>query len=178
MPTRGCQIQCLPQMIQDLNAGKVCWQRRNRLKRFVKRRMRYLVNHFANTAATACENQKSLDSGAVAADDLVLENGDMVRVRSREEIQATLDNWNQLKRCSFMEEMDQYCGTYQRVFKRVEKFLDERDYLTKKCNGIVILDNVHCEGTVDFGGCDRSCYFFWRKEWLEKVDTPELSILN
>ena len=69
-----------------------------------------------------------------------------------------------------MEEMWPYCGTTQKVFKRVEKFLDERDYLLKKCRGIVILEGIFCEGTKDFGQCDRSCFFFWREEWLEKID--------
>jgi hypothetical protein len=52
-----------------------------------------------------------------------LQAGDPVRVRLKEEIESTLDKWNQLKRCSFMEEMWPYCGTNQRVLKRVEKFL-------------------------------------------------------
>jgi hypothetical protein len=26
-----------------------------------------------------------------------------------------------------------------------------------------------CQGTKDFGRCDRSCFFFWREEWLEKL---------
>jgi hypothetical protein len=71
-----------------------------------------------------------------------------------------------------MEEMWEYCGTTHKVLKRVEKFLDERDYLIKKCNGMVILEGVYCQGTVDFGECDRTCFIFWREEWLEKVDTP------
>ena len=68
-----------------------------------------------------------------------------------------------------MQEMLPYCGTNQKVFKRVEGFLDERDYLMKRCNGIVILQGVICNGTRDFAKCDRSCYFFWREEWLEKI---------
>ena len=83
--------------------------------------------------------------------------------------QATLDKWNQLKRCSFMEEMAPYCDTRQRILKPVLKFLDERDYLIKKCRDLFILDDVRCEGTNDFGACDRACYFFWRKEWLEII---------
>ena len=100
---------------------------------------------------------------------IMLKAGDRVRIKSKEEIQATLNHWNQLKGCSFMEEMLPYCGTEQRIFKRVEKFLDERDYLLKKCRGIVILDGVFCEGTRDFGPCDRTCFFFWREEWVEKI---------
>ena len=57
-----------------------------------------------------------------------LQPGDLVRVRSKEDIRATLDHWNQRRGCAFLDEMWPYCGTQQRVFKRVERFLDERDY--------------------------------------------------
>ena len=69
-----------------------------------------------------------------------------------------------------MEEMWTYCGTEQKILKRVEKLLDEHDYLMKKCKGIVILDGVMCQGTKDFGTCDRSCFYFWREEWLENLE--------
>lgn len=99
-----------------------------------------------------------------------LKAGDLVRVRSREEIQATLDRWRSLKGCGFLKEMARYCGTSQRVLKRVERFVDERDYRMKKASGIVLLDGVLCSGTGNSGRCDRSCFFFWREEWLEKLE--------
>lgn len=100
---------------------------------------------------------------------MTLKPGDLVRVKSEKEIRMTLNRWNQLQGCGFMEEMRPYCGTTQRVLKRVERFLDERDYLVKKCKGIVLLEDVLCQGMKDFGRCDRSCHIFWREEWLEKV---------
>ncbi len=97
--------------------------------------------------------------------------GDLVRVRSRAEIDATLNRWGQLKGCTFMpSEMTPYCNTTQRVFKPMERFVDERDYHVKKASGIILLEGVHCQGTTDYGRCDRSCFFFWREEWLEKLD--------
>ncbi|GAB4471710.1 MAG: hypothetical protein Kow00124_09070 [Anaerolineae bacterium] len=101
-----------------------------------------------------------------------LQAGDLVRVRSKEEIEATLDNWGQLKGCGFMPEMEQFCGTTQRVLKRVERFVDERDLRVKRAKGLIFLDGVFCTGTADFGPCDRTCYFFWREEWLEKIGGP------
>lgn len=71
-----------------------------------------------------------------------------------------------------MEEMEPYCNTKQRVFKRVNQFLDERDYRLKKCQGILLLEGILCQGTRDFGPCDRFCFFFWREEWLERVGPP------
>jgi hypothetical protein len=99
-----------------------------------------------------------------------LKAGDLVRVRSREEIQATLDHFDELKGCGFLDGMWQYCGTTQRVLKPMEIFLDERDYRVKKCRGIVLLEGLMCQGTEEYGRCDRSCLFFWREEWLETTE--------
>jgi hypothetical protein len=98
-----------------------------------------------------------------------LEAGDIVRVRSQQEIEATLNHWRQLKGCTFMNEQVQYCGTRQRVLKRMERFVDERDLTVKKCNGIILLEGLTCQGTAEFGRCDRACCYFWREEWLEKI---------
>ena len=96
-----------------------------------------------------------------------LEAGDIVRIRSREQITATLDRWRSLKGCGFLEEMAAHCGTTQKVMKRVERFIDERDYRAKKASGVVLLEGLMCSGG---GRCDRACFFFWREEWLEKLD--------
>lgn len=103
-----------------------------------------------------------------------LQAGDWVRVRPAEEIRSTLDRWQELKGCAFLSEMWQYCGTTQRVLVRMERFLDERDYKVKKCNGIVLLEGLMCTGTPVFGRCDRRCHFFWREEWLEKITQEDL----
>lgn len=102
-----------------------------------------------------------------------LKAGDLVRVRPPEDIKGSLDSFNELKGCAFLESMWQYCGTTQRVLKPLEKFLDERDYKVKKCRGIVILEGVICNGTPVFGRCDRCCHLFWREEWLEKIGESE-----
>jgi hypothetical protein len=153
-------------MSDPMEAIEILWQRQNRLKRILKRRWRFLGSSFSKIIGA---KQAVVDKKGEVSSLQKLLPGDLVRVRSREEIEATLDNWNQLKRCSFVEEMVPYCNTTQRVFKRIEKFLDERDYLMKKTNSIVILQNVFCEGAKDFGACDRTCFYFWREEWLEKI---------
>jgi hypothetical protein len=101
-----------------------------------------------------------------------LHAGDQVRVRSKEQIEATLDRWRSLKGCAFLEEMAVYCGTTQRVLKRVERFIDERDFRLKKASGIILLEGLMCSGTSTTGRCDRACFFFWREEWLDRVDGP------
>jgi hypothetical protein len=157
----------VPQMAEPLGTAGIVWQYRNRLRRIIKRRMNYVRNWLSEAKDGA-----STDSSPVVATEAgSLQAGDLVRVKSREEIQATLNRWNQLKGCSFMEEMAPYCGTTQRVLKRVDQFLDERNYQVRRPKGIVLLDGLFCEGTIDFGRCDRMCFFFWREEWLEKLNS-------
>jgi len=169
MQYKRCQIECVQTIPEPYGALNIGWQRLHRLKRILKRRWRYLVNFFREAEHVKGRAQCSDARQSVVA---ALEPRDLVRIRSREEIQATLDRWNQLRGCAFMEEMWRHCGTTQRVYKRVERFMDERDYLVKRCKGIVILEGVMCEGTKDFGPCDRSCFYFWREEWLERLHGP------
>lgn len=70
----------------------------------------------------------------------------------------------------FLPGMARYCGTSLRVMKRVRYFFDERGWKMRKCNA-VLLEGGICDGRDmrDKEGCDRSCYFFWRDSWLEKV---------
>lgn len=103
------------------------------------------------------------------AQDVPLKAGDLVKVRTREEIDSTLDPFKELKGCAFLPEMYKYCGTQQRVLKYMQRFMDERDYKVKKAHGVILLENIICSGTPTFGACDRCCFLFWREEWLEKV---------
>jgi hypothetical protein len=148
-----------------------------RIKRGLKRRLSVRVQKRIKDAISLTFDQfdrvrgraKTLKSIPDTKPSKRLLAGDLVRVRPREEIQATLDRWRSLKGCGFLGEMAGYCGTTQRVLKRVERFIDERDYRLKKASGIVLLDGVFCSGG---GTCDRACFFFWREEWLEKLDGP------
>ena len=159
-----CQIVTLPQLCEPISFLRKWWQFRNRLKRIFKRRWIYLINLLSEKEKIIITGRQEANSRALS-----LEPGDSVRVKSMREIKKTLDTWNQLKGCSFLGEMWDYCGTTQQVLKRVNKFLDERDYLIKKCTRIVFLEGVICHGTRDFGDCDRSCFYFWREEWLERI---------
>lgn len=161
-----CQLGRIDQTHEPLGVLESIWQLRNRLKRIIKRRLLFIKN----VTGKLVRNRSSLSSKALEIQLEPFKVGNYVRVRSREEIQATLGNWNDLNGCAFMEEMWHYCGTTQQVLRRVERFLDERDYHTKQVRSIVILDHVNCQGTVDFGPCDRNCFFFWKEEWLKKIE--------
>lgn len=151
-----------------------------RIKRALKRRLSVRVQKRIKDAISLTFNPLDRRRGRAKTPKIGLDTqpskrlnaGDLVRVRSRGEIQATLDRWRAFKGCGFLGEMAGYCGTTQRVLKRVERFIDERDYRLKKASGIVLLDGVLCSGTGKTGRCDRACFFFWREEWLEKLDGP------
>ena len=162
--TPECQIHGLEPMSEPLGRIESTWQLRNRIRRIIKRRLNYTLNWFSEIT----RRRRTNPTAVVNAADGGLQAGDEVRVKSQEEIQATLDRWSRLKGCDFMEEMWAYCGTSQRVLKRVDKFLDERTYRIRKCRGILTLEGAMCGGTRDLGTCDRCCLFFWREEWLEK----------
>jgi hypothetical protein len=161
-----CQIHDLERMSEPLGRIEKVWQLRNLFKRIIKRRIRFVRTWLF--MATRAQNE--ISTLAVQKEARALQAGDLVRVRSNEQIQATLDHWNRLRGCDFMEEMWAFCGETHRVLKRVDKFLDERTYTIRRSRGIVVLEGVMCAGTRDLGACDRCCLFFWREEWLEKID--------
>jgi hypothetical protein len=171
-----CQIPCL-QLVAEGKADMPPASFRRRVKLAIRRRLspgreralktytNGLMNRFA--ALTSRSGKPAAPQTRAATPHL--KAGDSVRVRSREEVEATLNHWKQLKGCTFMNEMWTYCGTTQRVLRLLERFVDERDLSVKTAKGIVLLEGVMCAGTADFGRCDRSCFYFWREEWLEKI---------
>ena len=97
-----------------------------------------------------------------------LSKGDRVRVRPFKEIKETLDYRGFTKGCYFMGQMEQYCEKEFQVAGSLVKFFDEARCRTLMCKNLFLLQGVHCNGE-SVGGCDRSCYLFWRREWLERV---------
>jgi hypothetical protein len=68
--------------------------------------------------------------------------------------------------------MYEYCGKELRVAKVVNRFFDEARWRMLKAGNMVLLEGVHCDGSSisDTQGCDRMCFYFWRTEWLEKIE--------
>jgi hypothetical protein len=101
--------------------------------------------------------------------------GDLVRVRSAEEIARTLDARGACRGCGFLKPMTAHCRREYRIAKIVRRFFDERRWRMLRCDGVVLLEGVHCDGSghPDTHGCDRMCYFFWRTEWLEPVSRSD-----
>jgi hypothetical protein len=173
----GCQIQCIPKMsvgIEDTSSHSLAkllkLVLKRRLNHRVKRSLKRFTVSIANILRGVIDRKEETSAWSAAATLRALAAGDRVRVRSLEEIRETLNMWNELKGCAFFPEMEPYCGTTQIVLKPVNRFVDERDYQIKKCKGVVLLEDVICDGTATYGKCDRACFFFWREEWLERID--------
>lgn len=96
--------------------------------------------------------------------------GEWVEVLSEKEIFDTLDSQGKLKGLRFPPEMGKFCGKRFKVYKRLDKILLETTgELRKIRTPTVILEGVFCDGSAH-GGCDRSCFCFWREAWLKRVD--------
>jgi hypothetical protein len=138
-----------------------------------KRRFKIRTEHFFRWIRRVSGREPLINGAVPVIQTAGLKAGDVVRVRSREEISAMLNAWHEMKGCLFMPAMWGYCGTVQVVLKPVERFVDERDYRVKHAKGLVILQGLLCSGSPDYGRCDRACFYFWREEWLEKISEPE-----
>ena len=99
-----------------------------------------------------------------------LKPGDMVRVRPFYQIQRTLDKKGFYKGMLFIDEMVRYCGKTYKVFKRVNNVFMHRDNKMQKCRNVVLLEGVLCNGYGSDIDCDRTCFFFWKEAWLEKIE--------
>jgi hypothetical protein len=106
------------------------------------------------------------------ASDLNLQAGEMVRVKSLEEIRKTIDQRNLNRGMAFDGELVPYCGGTFRVKLRVEKFIDEKTGKMKSLKTpAVILEDVYCKGRYSTCRmfCPRSIYSWWREVWLERL---------
>jgi hypothetical protein len=103
-----------------------------------------------------------------------IRRGDVVRVKSREEILSTLDSDGSLAALPFMPEMLKFCEQELTVFSRAHKTCDtvERLGAVRELENTVHLVGARCDGSAH-GGCQAGCLLFWREEWLEGRPAPK-----
>jgi hypothetical protein len=100
---------------------------------------------------------------------LKLRAGDIVEVRSFEEIASALGDNATLEGLPFQPEMRKYCGGIFRVLRTVKKLIIENANTgLRGIKSTVLLSGVNCDGQPHFG-CARNCYLMWRKIWLKKI---------
>jgi len=97
--------------------------------------------------------------------------GDLVEVRSPDEILQTLDADGAVDHLPFMPEMVEFCGKRFRIARRVVKTCFYGSFstmLTFRRNDVVTLDGLRCSGSAH-DGCQKACTIFWRDAWLRQA---------
>jgi hypothetical protein len=96
--------------------------------------------------------------------------GDVVEVRSEEEILRTLDEGGKLDALPFMPEMLRYCSKRFRVSSRAHKACDTIEWQKlRRMEGAVHLEDLRCDGSAH-GGCQAGCLLYWKEAWLKRID--------
>jgi len=129
--------------------------------------------HVLETLSNKVKNLAGVDTGAAIVGtrqktetlSLDLQPGDWVEVKSRKEIEATLDVSGKNKGLLFSPPMLPYCGKRYRVANRLEKMILEETGKMIQLKDTVVLEGVTCEAW----GCQRSNLQFWREIWLKRV---------
>jgi hypothetical protein len=110
--------------------------------------------------------------GATPSIRLDLQPGELVEVKSREEIFETLNESDSTRGLRFDSEMLQYCGRRGRVLRRVERAIDEGSgKMLSIGTDCIIIDEFVCTGDYH-RSCPRSVYTWWREAWLKRVEQP------
>lgn len=164
---RDLQTRNVP--IRRLVAG-LFWVAVNRYQDFTRwhfpRRLRYRDGHHLPDVRGTVRDENWPPPG-----DVDLSPGDLVEVRSRDEIRATLDEDQRNKGLWFDEEMARLCGRRGRILYRVERLIDEKTgrMLKVKKDLFVVSGLVGCEG-IYHKLCTRSVIAMMRAAWLRRVD--------
>jgi hypothetical protein len=110
-----------------------------------------------------------LEKGTTPSRKLDLVAGDLVRIKSKEEIEATLDTTGRNRGLSFDGEMSNYCGRTARVRARVNRLIEESNgEMIDIKSDCILLEGIVCSG--DYHRfCTRAIFPYWREIWLEKV---------
>jgi len=100
---------------------------------------------------------------------LKLRAGDIVEVRSFEEIASTLGTDGTLAGLPFQPEMRKYCGGTFKVLRPLKKLIIENANTgLRGIRNTVLLDRINCDGQYHHD-CTRYCFFLWREAWLKRA---------
>jgi hypothetical protein len=104
---------------------------------------------------------------------LDLQPGELVEVKSADEIMRTLDANNCNRGMLFDIELLPFCGKRYRVKQRVNQLINEKTgvMMTMKTPAI-ILENAACTSCLHPGYifCPRGTYPYWREIWLKRTE--------
>ena len=118
------------------------------------------------------------DGSPTPSTNLNLEPGELVRVKSHDEILSTISRSNRNRGLLWDAELVPYCGGKYRVLRRVTKLISEQTGKMVEMKGAcIVLDSVICQARYSSCRmfCPRAMYPYWREVWLERVDDPASS---
>lgn len=102
---------------------------------------------------------------------LGLKPGDMVEVKSLQEIVATLNGNGRNRGLHFSPDQRPFCGGRYRVRSRADNFIAEGTGEMKHFRNTVILEDLLCDSACfAFGGCYRADLLYWREIWLRRIE--------
>ena len=121
---------------------------------------------------------KGSHSGPKPEDELNLQPGDWVQVKTLDEIVRLLSPVGTTRGLWFDREMVPYCGGTFQVRQRIKRFIHDADgrmiELKREC---VTLEGAVCSGELSMRRwfCARRIYPFWRESWLRRVNVESPS---
>jgi hypothetical protein len=156
-------IHCSLQLLCPTRPYKLLWQIRHQ---GLRQAFQVTVLRIRRAIVSFTGNQRHTKNKTQPPEILNLHPGELVCVRPESEILATLDKCDQCKGLAWMPMMRDYCGKKFKVYKQVNKIVLESTGQIRKLKNTVLLENAVCNGIY---GCDRSCFFFWKEAWLERI---------
>jgi hypothetical protein len=100
---------------------------------------------------------------------LDLQPGELVQIRSKEEIMETLGKDQRDRGLWFDSEMLPYCGGFYRVLRRVRRIIDENSgKMIEMKHPCIVLEGVVCQSHFH-RLCPRAIYPYWRENWLKRA---------
>jgi hypothetical protein len=107
--------------------------------------------------------------------ELDLQVGEWVRIKSADEIRATLGPDAKNRGLLFDPEMVKFCGERHQVQRRVLRLIEEpTGKMIHMKNPCIVLQDVYCRGecTPRRLGCPRAIDSYWREIWLRRAPDP------
>ena len=102
--------------------------------------------------------------------DLNLQPGEMVEIRTIDEMRRTLDSNGRNRGLVCDIEFKKFSGKRYRVLSRMDRMICESTGEMRQVQGTVFLDGHLCLCARVFGGCPRQEYCYWREVWLRRVE--------
>ena len=173
---QDCQLQVLYEGAGELSIVEKLRYWAFRLGSAGKRRVdrvSMMIQRGQDSEGEACKSAQFIETEGrkISGPRPKFTSGEMVRVKSFEELTQYLDEHNRTEGLTFMPGMQELCGREFKVLKRVRAIFDEREWRMLRIKNTYILEGAICDsrGLYEREGCDRCCFYFWKDVWLEKT---------